>query len=156
MRTRGMSSPPIGERRATISRCSGGSSRTAADLGGRIDVYEILSARLEPYNAEKDALRFTIRYTNNGSVAMNFWDSSFHLLVDGAPRAPITCLTSGFGGVNVGCNFDQKPGPGCGDYWHTLFLSGGELVDNNRERWISDESNEAGDGISRELVESSE
>ena len=55
-------------------------------------VYKILSVRLEPYNADKDALRFTIRCTNNGLVAMNFWDSSFRLLVGGVPRAPISGL----------------------------------------------------------------
>ena len=55
-------------------------------------VYKILSARLEPYNAEKDALRFTIRCTNNDDYPMNFWDRSFRLLVDGVPRAPISGL----------------------------------------------------------------
>jgi hypothetical protein len=55
-------------------------------------VYKILSARLEPYNAEKDALRFTVRCTNNSPYSMNFWDSSFRLLVDGVPRAPISAL----------------------------------------------------------------
>ena len=57
-------------------------------LAGGDIVYKILSARLEPYNAEKDTLRFTIRCTNNGPVAMNFWDDSFRLLVDSVPRAP--------------------------------------------------------------------
>jgi hypothetical protein len=55
-------------------------------------VYRILSARLEPYNAEKDALRFTIRCTNKGAYPMNFWDRSFRLLVDNVPRAPISGL----------------------------------------------------------------
>jgi hypothetical protein len=55
-------------------------------------VYKILSARLEPYNAEKDALRFTIRCTNNDDYPMNFWDRSFRLLVDGVPRAPTSGL----------------------------------------------------------------
>ncbi len=55
-------------------------------------VYKILSARLEPYNAEKDALRFTVRCTNNDDYPMNFWDRSFRLVVDGVPRAPISGL----------------------------------------------------------------
>jgi hypothetical protein len=61
-------------------------------LAGGDIVYKILSARLEPYNAEKDTLRFTIRCTNNGPVDMNFWDDSFRLLVDSVPRAPISGL----------------------------------------------------------------
>jgi hypothetical protein len=55
-------------------------------------VYKILSARLEPYNAEKNALRFTIRCTSNSPYPVNFWDRSFRLLVDGVPRAPISGL----------------------------------------------------------------
>ncbi len=55
-------------------------------------VYKILSAHLEPYNTEKDALTFTIRCTNNYDYPMNFWDSSFRLLVDGVPRAPTSDL----------------------------------------------------------------
>ncbi len=55
-------------------------------------IYKILSARLEPYNAEKRALRFTIRYTNNGRFPGNFWDNSFRLLVDDVPRAPTSGL----------------------------------------------------------------
>ena len=55
-------------------------------------VYKILSARLEPYNAEKNALRFTARCTNNDDYPLNFWDRSFRLVVDGVPRAPISGL----------------------------------------------------------------
>jgi hypothetical protein len=55
-------------------------------------VYKILSARLEPYNAEKDALRFTIRCTSNSPYSVNFWDRSFRLLVDEVPRAPMSGL----------------------------------------------------------------
>jgi hypothetical protein len=55
-------------------------------------VYEIRSARLEPYNAEKDALRFTIRCTSNSPYPVNFWDRSFRLLVDNVPRAPVSGL----------------------------------------------------------------
>src|SRR5215210_5256209 len=56
-------------------------------------VYKILSARLEPYNAEKRLLRFTVRLTVNSSGTAggaNFWDRSFRLLVDDVPRAPIS------------------------------------------------------------------
>jgi len=55
-------------------------------------VYKILSAQLEPYNSEKRALRFTVRFTNNGRLPANFWDASFRLLVDDVPRAPISNL----------------------------------------------------------------
>ena len=56
------------------------------------EVYKILSARLEPYNSEKRALRFTVRYTNNGRAPANFWDNSFRLLVDDVTRAPVSNL----------------------------------------------------------------
>jgi hypothetical protein len=55
-------------------------------------VYKILSVRLEPYNAEKDALRLTIRCTSNSPYSVNFWDRSFRLLVDEVPRAPMSGL----------------------------------------------------------------
>jgi hypothetical protein len=55
-------------------------------------VYKILSARLEPYNSEKRALRFTVRFTNNDRFPENFWDNSFRLLIDDVPRAPISNL----------------------------------------------------------------
>src|SRR5215217_4716628 len=41
-------------------------------LGGGEIVYKILSARLEPYNAEKRLLRFTVRCT--ATKGANFWD----------------------------------------------------------------------------------
>ena len=61
-------------------------------LAGGEAVYKILSARLEPYNTEKRTLRFTVRFTNNAPYPANFWDSSFRLLVDDVPRAPISNL----------------------------------------------------------------
>jgi hypothetical protein len=61
-------------------------------LAGGDIVYKILSARLEHYNAEKDALSFTIRCTSNSPYPVNFWDRSFRLLVDDVPRAPISGL----------------------------------------------------------------
>lgn len=51
-------------------------------------VYKVLSAQLEPFNAENRSLKLTIRFTNNDRYGMNFWNQSFRLLVDGVPRAP--------------------------------------------------------------------
>ena len=51
------------------------------------DVYKILSARLEPYHAEKRLLTLTIRYIHNGRGSVI--PASFRLLVDDVPRAPL-------------------------------------------------------------------
>lgn len=50
--------------------------------------YTLLSARAEPLNSEKWALKFLIRMMNERGYSGNFWDSSFRLKVDGVPRAP--------------------------------------------------------------------
>src|SRR5262245_47570300 len=51
-------------------------------------VIRILKVELQPYNAEKNALKFTVRYTNNGRFDANFWERSFRLLVDDVPQPP--------------------------------------------------------------------
>jgi hypothetical protein len=55
-------------------------------------VYRILEARVEPRNMEQLTLRLTVRMTNTGRYPDNFWDSTFRLLVDGVPRAPVSNL----------------------------------------------------------------
>jgi hypothetical protein len=52
----------------------------------------ILKVELQPYNAENRALKFTVRYSNNGRYPANFWSSSYRLLVDDVPRAPTNSL----------------------------------------------------------------
>lgn len=54
--------------------------------------YQLLSAKLAPYNAEKQTLTFTIRMTNKSRYPANFWDDSFRLLVNGAPLSPVSQL----------------------------------------------------------------
>jgi len=55
-------------------------------------VIRILKVEAEPYNAEKKALKFNVRYTNNRPYDANFWERSFRLLVDDIPQAPTNSL----------------------------------------------------------------
>ena len=55
-------------------------------------VYKLLSARVEPYSPDKVSLHLSVRMTDNGRYDMNFWSSSFRLLVDGSLQAPINSL----------------------------------------------------------------
>jgi hypothetical protein len=55
-------------------------------------VIRILKVELQPYNAEKKALKFSLRYTNNRSYDANFWERSFRLLVDDIPQPPTNSL----------------------------------------------------------------
>jgi hypothetical protein len=55
-------------------------------------VITILSARLEPLDAERRSLTFVLRYLNTGHRQANFWSSSFRLIVDDVPRAPTNFL----------------------------------------------------------------
>jgi hypothetical protein len=61
-------------------------------LDGGNTVVKILKAELQPFNAEKRALKFTVRHTNNGRYQANFWSSSYRLLVDDVPQAPTNFL----------------------------------------------------------------
>lgn len=61
-------------------------------LDGGNTVVKILKAELEPFNAEKRALKFTVRHTNNGRFDANFWSSSYRLIVDDTPQAPTNFL----------------------------------------------------------------
>jgi hypothetical protein len=55
-------------------------------------VYKVLSARLEPRNADDLSLKLIIRCTTNGRYGVNFWNQSFRLLIDGVPRSPTNML----------------------------------------------------------------
>src|SRR5215208_7516228 len=57
-------------------------------LAGGDIVYKILSASLEPYNAEKRLLKFTIRITVGDINDEAFSGRDFRLLVDDIPREP--------------------------------------------------------------------
>jgi hypothetical protein len=55
-------------------------------------IYTLLSAQLEPFNAENRFLKLTIRCMVDHSYDINFWDKSFRLVVDGVPRSPANAL----------------------------------------------------------------
>lgn len=61
-------------------------------LDGGNTVVKILKAELQPFNAEKRALKFVVRHTNNGRYPANFWSSSYRLIVDDVPQAPTNFL----------------------------------------------------------------
>src|SRR5215204_4067217 len=61
---------------------------TEVKLAGGDIVYKILSASLEPYNAEKRLLKFTIRITVGDINDEAFSGRDFRLLVDDIPRDP--------------------------------------------------------------------
>jgi hypothetical protein len=63
-----------------------------AKLSGGGTVIRVLSAQLQPFNREKRALVFSIRYTNNGRYPANFWVASYRLLLDDVPNAPTNDL----------------------------------------------------------------
>lgn len=59
----------------------------------RGSTYSVLAVAPEAGTAERWHLRLRVRLaTNPNSGGMNFWDSSFRLLVDGVPRAPDSTL----------------------------------------------------------------
>ena len=57
-------------------------------------VVTILSANLEPIDADRRSLRFRIRYTNTGRFDANFWDRSYRLIIDGVSRSPTNSLNA--------------------------------------------------------------
>ena len=48
----------------------------------------IQSAKLEPIDADRNSLTFTVQYRNLGTYPKNFWSRSFRLIVNGVPQAP--------------------------------------------------------------------
>ncbi len=61
---------------------------TTLTLSGGNLILDILSARLEPFNADMRALRFKIRFTNNGKTFERSYYLTLRLVADGVPRAP--------------------------------------------------------------------
>jgi hypothetical protein len=55
-------------------------------------VITILSAQIEPVDAERRSLKFGVRYMNAGRYPANFWSDSYRLIVDDVPRAPVKLL----------------------------------------------------------------
>src|SRR4051794_6363045 len=96
----GSSASPEPNRPATAAAAAGAPSSqrlklpalTEVKLAGGQTVIKILSAELEPFNAEKRALRIAVRHTNLGRYPANFWGASYRLIVDDVPRAPTNSL----------------------------------------------------------------
>ena len=63
-----------------------------AKLAGGDAVITILSAELEPVDSDRRSLKFVVRYLNSGPYPSNFGSSSYRLIVDDLPRAPINFL----------------------------------------------------------------
>src|SRR5215831_6896526 len=55
-------------------------------------VITVLSAKMEPIDAERRSLTFRVRYLNTGGRQANFWSSSFQLIVDDVPRSQTNFL----------------------------------------------------------------
>lgn len=86
--------PPAAPAAATALprvQLAGPSEATFSAMRG--STYTVLAATPEAGNADRWRLRLRLRLaTGTGSGGMNFWDSSFRLLVDGVPRAPESTL----------------------------------------------------------------
>lgn len=52
----------------------------------------ILSAEIEPIDAERRSLKLFVRHTNTSRYPENFWSYSYRLIVDDVPRAPTNLL----------------------------------------------------------------
>ena len=61
-------------------------------LAGGAAVITLLSAEIEPIDADRRSLTFVVRYMNGGRYPSNFWSSSYRLIVADVPRAPINSL----------------------------------------------------------------
>lgn len=61
-------------------------------LGGGVADVTILSAEIEPLDAERRSLKLRVRYLNGGRYPANFWSDSYRLIVDDVPRAPTNLL----------------------------------------------------------------
>ena len=61
-------------------------------LAGGDAVVTILSAQVEPIDAERRSLKLAVRYMNAGRYPANFWSDSYRLIVNDVPRAPTNLL----------------------------------------------------------------
>ena len=60
-----------------------------ARMSGGLHTYRILDARVEPFNRESRALRLNVRFLNNSKTLDRTYYSTFRLLVDDLPLAPV-------------------------------------------------------------------
>jgi len=51
--------------------------------------FTVRQAEVAPRTSEKDTLQVRLRLSNHQRTDANFWDSSFRLIVDGVPVAPV-------------------------------------------------------------------
>ncbi|HUK34822.1 MAG TPA: hypothetical protein VLV86_12955 [Vicinamibacterales bacterium] len=95
------SSAPTGA--ATTSRSSASGTRAGTQtvdlpalhqvkLDGGAAVITVLSAEVDPIDADRRSLKFGVRYMNAGRYPANFWSASFRLLVDDVPHPPTNVL----------------------------------------------------------------
>ena len=61
-------------------------------LSGGTAVITILSAEIEPIDAQRRSLKVLVRYTNTDRYPANFWSDSYRLIIDNVPRAPTNLL----------------------------------------------------------------
>jgi hypothetical protein len=61
-------------------------------LSGGTAVITILSAEIEPIDAQRRSLKVLVRYTNTDRYPANFWSDSYRLIIDDVPRAPTNLL----------------------------------------------------------------
>jgi hypothetical protein len=54
--------------------------------------FTLRQAEVAPRTSEKDTLQVRLRLSNHQRTDANFWDSSFRLIVDGVPVAPVSGL----------------------------------------------------------------
>jgi len=54
--------------------------------------FTLLKAEVSRRTSEKDTLEIGLRMMNHNRYDANFWDSSFRLIVDGVPMAPVSGL----------------------------------------------------------------
>jgi len=92
-----ISSPPIVSASAPSAGADAVTSVTLPEihqikLAGGAAVITVLSAELEPIEAERRSLKFVVRHLNTSRYATNFWSSSYRLLIDDIPRAPTNDL----------------------------------------------------------------
>jgi hypothetical protein len=84
--------PPVPSGSASSTQAVALPALHQVKLAGGNVVITILSAQVEPIDAERRSLKLRVRYLNAGSYSGNFWSSSFRAVVDDVPRAPTNFL----------------------------------------------------------------
>jgi hypothetical protein len=88
----------VASRTAGQARSGGGAEPIALPalnrvrLAGGAAVITILSAEVEPIDADRRSLKVAVRYMNGGRYPANFWGASYRLIVADVPRAPTNSL----------------------------------------------------------------